>query len=297
MTNRYRLVSSADALKRTQDMIELHPKKVIFISAEGTETESDYFNHLYASLVEKHGKTLPFILVVLEHERDTDSDPRHVLGLIEECSRIRNDNLIFSSELGNLGEKFSEERVIKFFKEPESFDVEERTDFYDTLVKIGIDVDYYQKLRSEGGGDNDDIFAIVIDRDQGCHSLAMLKDVKSKCQNRGFLYCLTNPCFEFWLLLHFVDVARVLNEEQKVQCLANDHVSNNHTYVSKLLSENVHHRKSIPKQTFDDKYFPHIKDALRHLQSLAIDENDVLLALGSSLPVLFNEIGFLTIKN
>lgn len=29
------------------------------------------------------------------------------------------------------------------------------------------------------------------------------KYVLDKCNKMGFQFCVTNPCFEFWLLLHF----------------------------------------------------------------------------------------------
>lgn len=53
----------------------------------------------------------------------------------------------------------------------------------------------------------DDAFGVVIDRDCGSHSLEQMTNVQEKCKAKNYLCYITNPCIEFWQLLHVSDVA------------------------------------------------------------------------------------------
>ena len=51
---------------------------------------------------------------------------------------------------------------------------------------------------------------LIVDRDKDSFSALPGNDqygyVVDKCKEKGFQLCITNPCFEFWLLLHFDEV-------------------------------------------------------------------------------------------
>lgn len=69
-----------------------------------------------------------------------------------------------------------------------------------------------------------DKICLIVDRDKYSFVSHPLNDqydyVMSKCQERGYDFYLTNPCFEFWLLLHFDEVFsldhKLLKENPKV---------------------------------------------------------------------------------
>lgn len=54
---------------------------------------------------------------------------------------------------------------------------------------------------------------LVIDVDRW--ESKMLKIVTQECQQKGFNLAVSNPCFEFWLLLHLVDYNLVYSVEKK----------------------------------------------------------------------------------
>lgn len=62
--------------------------------------------------------------------------------------------------------------------------------------------------------DEDDQLWVVVDKDQWTEQ--MLSGVAKKCsQNKYFNFCLSNPCFELWLILHLEDVAQYAEEDMK----------------------------------------------------------------------------------
>ena len=136
---------SANAFDRP-DSETAEPKAVIFISSEGTETEPDYFEQLNSYLDRKS----PYIIHVLKHVRDTASDPRHVLDLLEECRNIRSGRPFFGIKSNKKEIRLTEKRILEFFSNPDVFSKKEQEEFKIAVTKLGIDVDYYRYLRETG---------------------------------------------------------------------------------------------------------------------------------------------------
>lgn len=51
-----------------------------------------------------------------------------------------------------------------------------------------------------------DQICLIVDRDKDSFVHEQYKYVLKKCKEMGFQFYVTNPCFEFWLLLHFDEV-------------------------------------------------------------------------------------------
>ena len=281
--NQFRL--SANAFARPPESIE-DAKSVIFISAEGTCTEPDYFHHLNSHL--KRG--CPFVLHVLHHDHDTKSDPRHVLALLEQCRDIRADGAsLFVKSVADTAESLTEQAIQEFFDHPETFPEAKRIAVNSAIVKMGIDVDYYRYLRQIGNPKSAfaDCFVLVVDRDRDNHSRETLVEIRDVCRKNNFDFCLSNPCFDLWLLLH-LEVR--LSTEVRQKLLANRHVSKDNTYSSKLVSDHAHHGKSIAEGKFEKTYLPKIRHALKRARRLAISEDDVIDNLGTRVPVLMDKV-------
>lgn len=281
--NPFRL--SANAFVRPPEDIE-DAKSVIFISAEGTCTEPDYFNYFGSCLK----RDCPYVLHVLQHDADTTSDPRHVLELIKECRAIRDRGAsLFAKDVADATEELTEERVCEFFDHPERFSKADNLAFKSVIVKMGIDVDYYRYLRKFGNpkSDNRDRFVLVIDRDGKSHSRKTLVEIRDVCRNNHIAFCLSNPCFDLWLLLH-LEVR--LSVDVKRKLLANEYVSNNKTYSGSLISKFAHHGKNIPESTFQRIYLPKTRQALKRVKSLATTEDDVIDNLGTNIHILIDTL-------
>ena len=67
-------------------------------------------------------------------------------------------------------------------------------------------------VRLESLRDGDQLW-LVIDRDSW--PIKTISEVAQDCHQKGYFLAVSNPCFEFWLLLHFEDVANQAEERKK----------------------------------------------------------------------------------
>lgn len=81
------------------------------------------------------------------------------------------------------------------------------------------------------------------------------------------------PLFEFWLLLHLIDIEK-LSEEELRNIKVNDGISEKHTYTSKMVSEIAGHSKNISEKIFLQSYLSKIDYAINQSKKLnkTIDE-------------------------
>ena len=106
-----------------------------------------------------------------------------------------------------------------------------------SLEKLLGNLRYLSKYTS-----NFDEFCILIDRDAGSHSSEDMNFILQYCKEKKYRCFITNPCFEFWLLLHFSDVYEEYSDQLDL-IRENKKVSNAHTFVSNELSVKAHHGK------------------------------------------------------
>ena len=76
---------------------------------------------------------------------------------------------------------------------------------------------------------DDDQLWIVIDRDDWKEK--MLADIAQLCQqNSNLRFCMSNPCFELWLILHLEDIEDY-SEEDKKKLFENPRLSTHGTWT------------------------------------------------------------------
>ena len=66
---------------------------------------------------------------------------------------------------------------------------------------------------------------MVLDRDCGNHSKILMEDCIKYCEENGYKCFVTNPCFEFWLLLHLCDVQNDFSIEEQAEFYNNKKIS------------------------------------------------------------------------
>lgn len=97
-----------------------------------------------------------------------------------------------------------------------------------------------QEFVSEYNIEDDDQLWVVVDKDRWGDK--MLSSVAQYCAKGDNLYfCLSNPCFELWLLLHFEDVASYSPEQMKL--LAENKKTSRHgeTWLKRKMKELTGH--------------------------------------------------------
>lgn len=252
------------------------PHKVIILSVEGHQTERKYFRYLN-KLFANGDLPLPRCTIHLLDKDDHHSDPESVLELLEAGHALRSGkyNKFFSTDFFG---KYTEQKIRDYF-DRRLFCQEER-EFERDAFNQGLDVKRLREIcypRTDG-----DVFGVVIDHDGRSNIESYLK----KCERAGFNVFLTTPCFELWLLCHFVDVKENYDLEQVFK---NKKVSKQHTFISKELSEitrinrgiNEKNKKIIRENTFL---------AIERIRDLETDVYQLVNRVGSSLPLLFEII-------
>ena len=283
-SSRFRLQSSAFA--RKDETEKINPKRMIFLSVEGDETERTYFQNLNEYL-----DTDLIQIEVLRHRRgDGYSDPVHVIELLEEYIDVRQGDLIPDELPTQFTQKYSKEFIQKYLAGNSELTIKERNQFSGDLLKIGIDIEYRRYLQSFR--QDMDYFAVVLDRDCGSHSKQLMQECLDKCNQHGYGYFVTNPCFEFWLLLHLCDVKSEFSPEELELLHSNPTISKKHTKVSYEVSKRARHTKTISSTKFKSLYYPNISQAIKNSERFSTDFPDLFDNLGSNLSKLLNILGF-----
>ena len=126
---------------------------------------------------------------------------------------------------------------------------------------------------------------MIIDRDQWIN----IPEINTLCKNEGNFYlALSNPCFEFWLLLHIKDKSE-FSEEEIIKIYENRKSSATKTYLKKLLGDLLEdgYNESNPKPK---RFFPYIDIAIVRAKGLDNPDEDFPTQLGSHVYKLVEKI-------
>lgn len=278
MNNKFRL--SSNAFDRETEEERISPKKVFFISVEGNSTEKEYLQGL-SKFREKLGIDVLVNIEVLERKKsDTNSAPIHVIELLEEYLELRKldgDEMIKEIPL-SLIEQHGEAAIQQFLKDASQLPKEIRSKINTELTNYGYFLEYRKYLNNF---DNDlDEFCILIDRDSKNHSETNMRDCISYCKDKGYNCYVTNPCFEFWLLLHFSNVYEEYSDKLEY-IKQNPKISAAHTFVSNEVSIRAHHGKKCIG--FETKYLPKTDKAIVHAKQFPSEVDDLVENIGCNI--------------
>lgn len=293
MENPFRL-HSATMFDRVEETNQEDPQRIVFLSVEGNKTERQYLNYVHQFRETLGIKKGVHIHPLRRKSADNRSMPQDVLELLEECIDIHEDRL--PDILKPLIPEKYDRRFIADYLAGKEVNNQLKSDFERLLLQAGIDLEYQKYLNNYKT--EEDVFGVVIDRDHGCHSVELLNDLKVQCEQKGYKFFLTTPCFEFWLLLHLTDVNTTYSSELQA-FRENATVSGRHTKVSQCVASLAGHAKSINETKFTENYLPKIdyaiaqvnKDFSTDLSSLIGDNSSddaKLGSLGSNLSELFS---------
>ena len=295
MRNSFRLKSDT-LFERTEEINREPPLRIVFLSVEGNKTEQDYFEW-----IEKYREQLGIKARVHVHslrrsKQDNLSAPEHVLELLEEYIEIRESDVLPERMRNLISEEYTDDFIKQYIETPELIDVTMKDNFELLLQQVGIDLEYDYFLKEYSG--KFDVFGVLIDRDYTTHSVAQMNKIKNACIEKGYRFFVTTPCFEFWLLMHLVDICSVYRDELQ-EFRNNAKKSNKHTFTSLEVSKRAQHSKGIKEDTFKRYYFSKVEFAIcqakEHFSTnidelIGTDDSDDTKKgnLGSNLPDLFD---------
>ncbi len=258
MEKSFRL-SSDGMFSRPEEIFPEKPLRIIFLSVEGNVTEQNYFSWL-EKYREKLGiKTGVHVHPLRRGKRDNFSAPAQVLELLEEYIEIRESDILPDRMRKVIPTKYTDAFVQQYMKDPDSVDKDKKEQFEMLLKQVGIDLEYQFFVKEYQG--QDDLFGVVIDRDYNTHTVMQLNEIRKQCIEKGYHFFITTPCFEFWLLLHLVDVKKQYKGDMQ-KFRDNEKKTNKHTFTSFQVSEHAGHSKKISEKIFRQYYLNHIDYAI-----------------------------------
>lgn len=132
-----------------------------------------------------------------------------------------------------------------------------------------------REAKDEYNFERDDELWMIIDTDRWKN----IEDMVLECQKQENMFvAVSNPCFEFWLLLHIKDISEYSLKEMEL-ILQNRKVSLNRNYVDTKIVEILgSYNKSNPKP---ELYIPTIESAIRQAKKLNLSDENYPKSLGS----------------
>ena len=141
--------------------------------------------------------------------------------------------------------KYTDAFVQQYMKDPDSVDKDKKEQFEMLLKQVGIDLEYQFFVKEYQG--QDDLFGVVIDRDYNTHTVMQLNEIRKQCIEKGYHFFITTPCFEFWLLLHLVDVKKQYKGDMQKFRDNEKKQTSIHLPVFKFLNMRDTQKKSVKK--------------------------------------------------
>lgn len=119
--------------------------------------------------------------------------------------------------------------------------------------------------------EQDDELWIVVDRDQWPEKT--LSAVASHCfKNENLRFCLSNPCFELWLLLHLEDISTYTEKELESLATNKKISKNGPSWLKARMARLMGHYKESDYDT--NKLLPNVDIAIRRAEALDINPDD-----------------------
>lgn len=237
-----------------------------FLIYEGSETEAIYFEAV-GSMRDNIGISplIKLIPIIRSYSEDGWSNPKKILDrVIENLEESRTNRISYETLLNRIMDYFYEMKIIsaskvqsriiwkamcriceeKCFKKLDSYvdDIEKSCSLILKTLQEEYELDHVisdiSNIIKEGGftyAEGFDKICLIIDRDRESFVSSsknnQYKYVVDKCEEMGFGLYVTNPCFEFWLLLHFDKVF----ELDRDKLLENPKVTAKRRYVEQEL--------------------------------------------------------------
>lgn len=142
-------------------------------------------------------------------------------------------------------------------------------------------------FRKEYNLRRDDELWVVVDRDRRSWTIQAMAEAQQRCRQKGYTFGLTNPCFEFWLLLHVEDPADY--SEETIEDIRTNRKHKRRSYCERRLRDRLGtYNKSNPDIV---PFMPHVTSAIDRNRALTQNgEVDLFNRLGSSLDILVERL-------
>ena len=130
-----------------------------------------------------------------------------------------------------------------------------------------------------------DKLCIVVDRDKQSFTDSQFDVLLNAERDNEIKFCISNPCFEFWLLLHFSDCS-----EYDMNLLCNNEKEGNRTLVEKCLMEKLGGSYNKTRLKFSENYKGRIKLAIENAKKYSLSAEELKNNIGTTVALLIDEM-------
>lgn len=305
--------------ERTKIRLSDEAAKKYFLVYEGSDTEVIYFeavNNLKSDI--GINPLIELVPLVRSYSEDGWSNPKKILDrVICNIEESKTGCISYETLLNRIMDYFYEENIITTSKvqaksiwktlvwicedkmhkslsenvsdiEAECSSIIESLQDKCNLVNI---ISNISEIIESGGitySEGFDKICLIVDRDRNSFVATIENNqyeyVLNKCKEKNFGFYVTNPCFEFWLLLHF-DAVYKLDEEE---LLANKKVTTKQTYAEHELRKILSGYKKFSYNA--EQLVRNIDKAITNEKNFCEDIDQLENNVGSNLGLLIEEM-------
>lgn len=305
--------------ERTKTLKSDEAKRKFFLVYEGASTEALYFEALKERREDVGiNPLIELVPIIKSYSEEGWSNPKKILDrIIENLEEEKTGKITYESLLNRIMNYFYDEKIlttskvqanaiwnlmkeacINELKKSLLFEVEnleedckaiiEYLNNKSEIVNIVADISDIIKASVITYEDGFDKICLIVDRDKESF-LALPENnqygyVIDKCREKGFEFYVTNPCFEFWLLLHFNQVFELDRE----LLLENPRVTAKRRYAEHEL------RKVFPgysKSNYDaERLVSRVNYAIKNVKEFCNDIQQLQDEIGSNLGCLMEKL-------
>ena len=158
--------------------------------------------------------------------------------------------------------------------------LEKETDLNNLMEDVSAIISYGNLTYAEGL----DKICFIVDRDRKSFTTIQYEYVMEQCRTRNFGLYLTNPCFEFWLLMHFEDIGEL---DEKL-LLENPLVTSKRRYTEQELRNRL---PGYEKARYDAlRLVKNVDNAIKNENKYCEDLRKLENAVGSNIGLLICEM-------
>lgn len=301
--------------ERTKALRNNEVRKKYFLVFEGKETEAIYFEAVdcLRSVIDID-PIIEFIPIIRSYSEEGWSNPEKIIDRINKnIDELHNKQVSFETILNWIMDYLQEMGVIRknrplakcYWERMKSICEEQLNVTLDKVASNANDVciTILNRLVDEMMIENVineipniletspityskdvDKICLIVDRDKNSFTEKQYDYVVQQSQERGYGFYITNPCFEFWLLMHFNDVHNLDN----AMLLDNSKVTSERRYCEDEL------RKRIPGYN-KSKYnaldlVRNINVAILNEKNYCEDVQNLKHSIGSNIGILIQEM-------
>lgn len=286
------------ATDRLSGVIEYKPK--YFIASEGSSSEPMYFEGLNKSILSEN---VSIINILRDYATISNSHPTFITNMLKEfilnvttyeitVGEIKNKilNCIHDNDMNIDSDKIFNE-LDNIYKHNDKYRIKKsdlsnlflklfKGNIYEDLVE---NFSLYFEAQNTTYSPEKDSLNMVVDRDKQNFKEEQYDKVLEFCEKYNVNLYVSNPTFEFWLLLHFEEVVK----EDNTAMYENKPVNRSRRYLEKRLHDICGYKKS--KLNF--KIFEaNIGDAIKREKLFTEDVKLLKDNLGSNVGILIGQM-------